>query len=198
MFQQADNYGSAISTRNPFSQSDVRRSAAITPAYSGPNQTRNAFARALVDRSRSDTRDTFSEAGREFRQKAEESRARDVASQRQSKLERYGLGSEKKLEFRRQDARRTTTMADLASDMEIARQNYRVNRARSFANMGLAVGSLLVPGRDPITRMYQAAAFANGSPGAAQAVGSPSLSDPILTGRDGFGNMGVVSGLNRR
>lgn len=192
MFQQADNYGSAISTKNPFAIGDVRRVSQSPSAYTGPNQTRNAFAEALRRRNANDTRVSFDQADLKYRQQAEQYRAEDVASQRRNQLEQYGLGKEKDLEFRRQDIRRTQTLADLATDLDIAKRNFRVNQVRSYANLGLALGSLAIPSYSTITNAYRTSA------GKAGAALMPAAAPPSLIGGEGgFGGMGVLSGLYR-
>jgi hypothetical protein len=140
--QPADNFGSRIRTESPFGEGLLRRTTTTPVAHRAPSNSRSAFARALSDQNTLDMRNAFSEQERDFRQKAEEARSRDVQSRRENQLSNYGLGREKEVTLKQQNTRREISRANLDAYMDRARKDYKVNKLSNIVNL-LFEGTLL-------------------------------------------------------
>lgn len=196
-----DNFGSPIRTENPFKENFLRRASMAPIAHQGPSQSRSAFARALSDQTATDMRNTFEEQGREYRQKAEDARARDVQADRERQTARYGLGREKEVTLRQQNTRREIANADLDAYMQRARQDYKLNRMSNLVNMFLQGGLFVMPTG---TSMYRSWAAARPTTGAAAAAGQTSGLGGLFDNAAGvpqtdlFSNSPILGGLRNQ
>jgi hypothetical protein len=141
-----DNYGSTIQTKPMFGSGDIRRATATPLSYRGPDQSRSAFSRALMDQSRGDMKNTFANFNQEFQQKAQQARSQDVQSQRQNKVQRYGLDREKNITTRQQNMQQSQGLADIAAYMSRAKADSKINTMNNLLNFGTAATALMLPG----------------------------------------------------
>jgi hypothetical protein len=156
-----NNFGSKVSTANPFSGSETRQALNVRPAYTGQDQSRSAFARALADSHRNETRQRFNDTARQFQQEAEQTRARDTLSRREDALNRYQMENEKRVGVRQQNIKHVEGMADLSAYLNRAKQDARANTIGNVAT--LAVTAALLPFSAPASAMYAAAKGAGGA-----------------------------------
>ena len=86
--QPKDNFGSNIRTESPFTAGLVRSVSKVPAAYSGPNASRSAFARALSDDAAGQIRNQFDLDNAEYQSKAVKARAQEcrAGGSRMSKL----------------------------------------------------------------------------------------------------------------
>lgn len=133
--QPANNYGSNIRTESPFSAGLIRRSSAVPAAYSGPNASRSAFARALSDDATVQNRNNFDLDNVEYQQKAIKARAADVQARRESQVKAGGMDSQLKVANTTLDTERNVRLAQQASDFEQTRYDIDnfTNRAKRDA-----------------------------------------------------------------
>jgi hypothetical protein len=153
----ADNYGSGIATDSPFTQSSMMQTAATPQAYTGKNQSRNVFSRALSDASRADINNQYAKAGQEYQQKGEEARSQDVQAQRKNAVDRYSMNQERIVTQRKQDVQLDQDLKNFENYRQQALKNSEVNTLTNMANTiigaGLAVMSPGVGGLRGITGM---------------------------------------------
>jgi hypothetical protein len=170
-----DQVSSKIDASNPFSAGAVRKASMAPQAYRGGQDSRSAFARALTDQSAGDMRNQFDTAQQEYRQKAETVRARDIQSQREFQAEGYGLGREREVGIKQQDANRRQKMADLDAYMQRAKADYRVNRLQNLTNLLLQGGLFAAP---TVSNLFRAGQLASGS-GASMGLTGPAQTQKL-------------------
>lgn len=139
VYGQQSNFGSAIDVLNPFNPSQIRASSRMPGQYSGGNQSRAAFSRALADTNRTEIQNQFSQAGQQYQQKAQEARAQDVASRRDNANQRYGLAQEKMIRMKQQDTQLAQRLADFENKRQIAIKDQRANTLGNMARAAMAV-----------------------------------------------------------
>lgn len=143
--QPKDNYGSNIRTESPFTAGLVRDVSQVPAAYSGPNASRSAFARALSDESSNSIRNQFDLDSAEYQQKAVKARAQDVQGRRESQVKQGGmdtqlrvanttLDTQKRVETAKQDAAYQRSRANIDAYMKRAKQDFWVNTLTGFAD----------------------------------------------------------------
>jgi hypothetical protein len=143
--QPKDNYGSNIRTESPFKAGLVRSVSKVPAAYSGPNASRSAFARALSDDASSQMRTQFDLDNAEYQSKAVKARAQDVQGRRESAVKAAGmdtqlgvanaqLDTQKRVTTRQQDMAYKQSQENLKSYMKRAKQDFVVNSLTGFAS----------------------------------------------------------------
>ncbi len=143
--QPQDNYGSNIRTESPFKAGLVRDVSKVPVAYSGPNASRSAFARALSDEASGQIRNQFDLDSAEYQQKAVKARAQDVQGRRESQVKQGGmdtqlrvanttLDTQKRVETAKQDAAYQRSRANIDAYMKRAKQDFWVNSLTGFAD----------------------------------------------------------------
>lgn len=154
MFANRQNFNSRISTANPFGGSQARGTRVASP-YSGGDQTRSAMARALMDDSNSQIGSGYEQSRRQYQQRGEEARSKDVQSRYQSNLQDYGFGKELDVGQRRVRSRREQGLADLDAELGRAQADYKVARMSNLANFFLQGGLMTYPTASQIVSGYQ-------------------------------------------
>lgn len=142
---QKQNFGSGISTGSPFAPTDIRTASNVRQAYMGPDQSRSAFARALTDTSKAEIKNAFSGADREYRQKAEALRARDVQAQRENRSQRFAMQREKQVTMKKQDVGLQQNLADLEAYRIRGEKDARIQGINSIAGTILGVAAAATP-----------------------------------------------------
>jgi hypothetical protein len=160
MFSRETNYGSGINTASPFSGADYRRNMAGKQSYRGPDQSRSAFARGLLDTSNASMFGDMEDYRRGYQQKAEQARAQDVASIRQNKLQNYALDQQKSVTTKRQDTFQQQKAADLEAYLDRARKDASAATVGNVANLLIQGAMAAMPGA------YSMAKLAGGVGGA--------------------------------
>lgn len=132
---EGQNFGGDISARNPFSAADYRRATAGTPAYTGPNASRSAFARGLSDMNSAGAFSDMEDYQREYRQKAEQARMQDVQSRRENKASLYQLGQQREVTNKQLDTYKKSKMLDLNAYMDRARKDAKAATVGNVAQL---------------------------------------------------------------
>ncbi|NBU79453.1 MAG: hypothetical protein EBS50_10365 [Sphingomonadaceae bacterium] len=145
MFSRETNFGSGINTASPFTGADYRRNMAGKQSYRGPDQSRSAFARGLLDASNASMYSDMEDARRGYQQKAEQARAQDVASIRQNKLQNYALDQQRAVTTKRQDTFQSQKSADLDAYLDRARKDARAATIGNVANLLIQGAFAAVP-----------------------------------------------------
>lgn len=161
---QGNNFGSKVQTGSPFGGSESRMALQYQPHYTGMDQSRSAFARALSDSARNEARAGFNDANQKYQQESEQIRSRDTQSRREDALNRYTLEREKRYNLRAQDVRRNQGMADMAAYLDRAKKDARANTVGNIATM--AVTAAMLPYTMPVSGMVAAAKGGMGMLGA--------------------------------
>ena len=176
---RGNNFGSKVQTGNPFGGSESRMALQYQPHYTGMDQSRSAFARALSDSARNEGRAQFNDATRQYQQEGEQIRARDTQARREDALNRYSLEREKRYNLHAQNVRKAQGMADMAAYLDRAKKDARANTVGNIATM--AVTAAMLPFSQPVSAMVAAA---KGSGGAMATAGASLFG----SGMGGFGN----------
>lgn len=176
---QGNNFGSKAQTANPFGGSESRMALQYQPHYTGGDQSRSAFARALSDSARNEGRVQFNDAAIKYQQDNEQIRSGDTQSRREDALNRYALEREKRYNLHSQNVKRVQGMADLDAYLDRAKKDARANTVGNIATM--AVTAAMLPFSQPASAMVAAA---KGS-GSAMATAGASL---FSGGMGSFGN----------
>lgn len=190
--QPANNYGSMIRTENPFDQGFLRQAAATPTAYSGPNQSRSAFARALADESSSQTYNKFNLAGQKFQQEAIESRAKDVQSRRENTTKQQALDAEKAVALKQQNTNYEQQRKDIAAYIARSKQDYRTNTLNNYVSTFIG-GGLLLAALPGTSKMFSGLMAKFGGGAATDAIATAGLAtSPASLGTPVFGGGGLV------
>jgi hypothetical protein len=146
MYSQKNNYGSGVGTGTPFTGNDLRKATSVRPAYSGQDQSRSAFARALTDATKNETKNVFANADQEFRQKAEALRSRDVQSMRENRANRFGLQREKQVTMKKQDVGLQQNLADLEAYRIRGERDAKTQTIGNIAGLLTGMATSFLPG----------------------------------------------------
>lgn len=168
MFSRETNFGSGISTASPFGQADYRRTLAGKQAYRGPDQSRSAFARAMLDTNKTSIMEDMNDFQRGYRQKAEQARMQDVQSLRENALQNYALDEQKRVTTKRQDTFQAQKSADLEAYLDRARKDARAATIGNVAQLLLQGAMLAAP---TAGAMYRAGSLGMGGMGLGMAGG---------------------------
>jgi hypothetical protein len=136
---------SQIQGTNPFSAADYRLNTKTYNPYSGTDQSRSAFARAMMDSTKAQSQTGLENVGLDLQRKAQAARSKDVLEQRDTGLKRYTLGRERNITLKQQNAFRAQKMADLAAELERGKQDARVNTITNMANFSLGLLGASMP-----------------------------------------------------
>ena len=161
---QGNNFGSKVQPANPFGGSESRMALQYQPHYTGADQSRSAFARALSDSARNEARTGLNDATQKYQQQGEQIRSGDTQSRREDALNRYTLEREKRYNLRAQDVRRNQGMADMAAYLDRAKKDARASTVGNIATM--AVTAAMLPYTVPVSGMVAAAKGGMGMLGA--------------------------------
>lgn len=143
--QPKDNYGSNIRTESPFSAGLIRNVSQVPKAYSGPNESRSAFARALSDDASGQMRNQFDFDNVAYQQKAIQARAQDVQSRREDEIKSRGmdtqlgvanttLDTQKRVTKSQQDAAFKRSMANIDAYIKRSKDDFLANTIMGFAS----------------------------------------------------------------
>lgn len=149
-----NNFGSGISTASPFSQGQVRTASKVQQAYTGPDQSRSAFARALTDTSKGEIKNAFADKDQEYRQKAETLRSRDTRAVRENQAQRYAMQQEKAVTLKKQDVGLRQNLADLEAYRIRGEKDSRNQGISNIAGAVLGVASMGLPGASALTTSW--------------------------------------------
>jgi hypothetical protein len=130
---------SQIQGASPFAAADYRLNTKTYNPYSGTDQSRSAFSRAMMDSTKAQAQTGLENVGLDLQRKAQAARSKDVLEQRDTGLKRYTMGREKDVTLRQQTAFRAQKMADLAAELERGKQDARVNTMTNIANFSLGL-----------------------------------------------------------
>lgn len=130
---------SQIQGTNPFSAADYRLNTKTYSPYSGTDQSRSAFARAMMDSTKAQAQTGLENVGLDLQRKAQAARSKDVLEQRDTGLKRYTMGREREVTLKQQTAFRAQKMADLAAELERGKADARVNTITNMANFSLGL-----------------------------------------------------------
>lgn len=142
---QPKNFGSGISTGSPFAPAQVRTAANVQQAYTGPDQSRSAFARALTDTSKAEIKNTFAGVDQKYRQKAEALRARDAQAVRENRAQRFGMQREKAVTLKKQDVGLQQNLADLEAYRIRGEKDSRIQGINTIAGTILGAAAAAAP-----------------------------------------------------
>jgi hypothetical protein len=156
MFSRETNYGSGINTASPFTGSDYRRNMSGKQSYRGPDQSRSAFARGLLDTSNASMFSDMEDYRRGYQQKAEQARSQDVASIRQNALQNYALDQQKTVATNRQDTFQSQKSADLEAYLDRARKDSRAATIGNVANLLIQGAFAAVPSAGAMSKLGMA------------------------------------------
>jgi hypothetical protein len=156
MFSRETNYGSGINTASPFTGSDYRRNMSGKQSYRGPDQSRSAFARGLLDTSNASMFSDMEDYRRGYQQKAEQARSQDVASIRQNQLQNYALDQQKAVTTKRQNVFRAQKSADLEAYLDRARKDARAATIGNVANLLIQGAFLAAPSYGAMSKLGMA------------------------------------------
>lgn len=143
--QPKNNYGSNIRTESPFSAGLIRSVSQVPTAYSGPNESRSAFARALSDDASGQIRNQFDLDNVDYQQKAIQARAQDVQSRREDEIKSRGmdtqlgvanttLDTQKRVTKSQQDAAFKRSMANIDAYIKRSKDDFLANTLMAFAS----------------------------------------------------------------
>jgi|694.fasta_scaffold28193_7 hypothetical protein len=203
MFSRETNYGSGINTASPFSGADYRRNMAGKASYRGPDQSRSAFARGLLDTSNASMFSDMEDARRGYQQKAEQARAQDVASIRQNQLQNYALDQQKGVATKRQDTFQAQKAADLEAYLDRARKDARAATIGNVANLLISGAFAAAPSVSAMGRLavggIRGASYSGGLFGggglASAGLRSAELGDGLFAGAPILGGVSPIGRL---
>jgi len=156
MFSSQQNFGSGIARNNPFANSLTKNtvSGVKNPYTQNSDRTRSAFARALTDQSRTEMGGQYEKARRDLELSQQKARAEDVQSQRRSQLENFSLDTELDTAGKKLDSRRRESLADIASQLDRAKKDYKVARLSNLSNLMLSGGLIGYPSASALVRAW--------------------------------------------
>jgi hypothetical protein len=114
-------FESLISTTNPYSGSQKRAVSTHPQAFRG-DPSRDAYARAMADMSRNTLATTMDQYRQQYRQRAEQSRANDILTQRGLGQGRYEMDRNRTQLTRQQDTARRQGRQQTQQFRDLARK----------------------------------------------------------------------------
>jgi hypothetical protein len=158
MFASQQNYGSNVARNSPFANSLTR--AATTgvksPYTQSGDRTRSAFSRALMDQSKGEIGGQYENARRDLEMQQQKTRLADVQARRGSQLQDFSLDTELDVAGKKLDSRKKQTLADMASQLDRAKKDYKVARLSNMTNLFLSGGLLVTPSAGAMMRAWNA------------------------------------------
>jgi len=147
-----NDFTSSIPTAAPLTGSATQQYSQFKPVFQpqgggseAGDQTRSAFARALSDSQNAATAGDVQSFNLDYQRKAQQARAQDVQQQRQIGTDRFGM--ERQTASTRADirTRRAQGMADIATQLDIAKKNAKAQAMENAFNFTVGAMSLFNP-----------------------------------------------------